>query len=87
MTAARDLRSKGWIVAKGIALGGIAAAAAALLLLDSPSLRTAVLLAILAWAACRFYYFIFYALERYVDPNLKYAGLSALLRAIRSRRS
>lgn len=83
----RDLRSTRWIVAKGLALLGIAVAAAAMLLVDSPSLRTALLLAIVVWAACRLYYFLFYVLERYVDPRLRYAGLLALARALLARRA
>jgi hypothetical protein len=65
---------------------GIAAVAGALLLFGSPTIRTAILLALLVWAACRFYYFIFYVLERYVDPSLRYAGIIALVRAILAKR-
>ncbi len=65
---------------------GIAAVAGALLLFESPTIRTAILLALLVWAACRFYYFIFYVLERYVDPSLRYAGIIALVRAILAKR-
>src|SRR5262249_36244576 len=82
----RNLQSKGWIVAKGIAFLGIAVATAALLLLDSPSLRAVVLLALLVWSACRFYYFLFYVLERYVDPTLRYSGIAALIRTAVLRR-
>ena len=80
--AMSDLQSKHWIVAKGIAFWGIAVVAAVLVLFESPSVRTAVFLTLLVWAACRFYYFLFYVLERYVDPTLRYAGLIALVRAI-----
>jgi hypothetical protein len=73
-------------VAKGVLFGVVAVIAAALILLESPSLRTAALLAILAWAACRFYYFLFYVLERYVDPGLRYAGVIALVRAVVTKR-
>jgi hypothetical protein len=83
----RDLQSKTLIVGKGVLFFAIAAAAATLLLLDRPSLRTAALLAALVWASARFYYFLFYVLEKYVDPRLRYAGLVALLAAIRRRRS
>lgn len=81
-----DLQSRRWIVAKGLMFLGIAAIAAALVLLESPTIKTAVLLALLAWAACRFYYFIFYVLERYVDSSLRYAGIIALVRAILAKR-
>lgn len=77
-----DLKSKRWIIVKGIGFLGIALIAAALILFESPSLRTAALLAVTVWAACRFYYFLFYVLEHYVDPSLRYAGVIALFRAI-----
>lgn len=82
----RDLESKRWIVAKGIAFLGLAVVASALILLESPSLRIGALLALTIWAACRFYYFLFYVLERYVDPSLRYAGVVALFRAFLGRR-
>ena len=70
-----DLKSKKWIVAKGAMLFGIAALTAALILLEMPSLRVAAYLVLLVWASCRFYYFLFYVLEQYVDPTMRYAGL------------
>ena len=82
----RDLSSRGLIVVKGLLLLALAAMAATMLLLETPSLRVAALLAILVWASCRFYYFLFYALHRYVDPRLRYAGLLALLDQIRRAR-
>ena len=84
--AMTDLKSKTWIVAKGIMFAGIAVAAAALVLAELPSLEVAALLALLVWASCRFYYFLFYVLEHYVDPTLRYAGLIDLLMAMRKRR-
>ena len=82
-----DLKSKRWIIVKGIAFLGIAVVASALILFESPSLRTAALLALAVWAACRFYYFLFYVLEHYVDPSLRYASVIALFRAILGKRS
>ena len=82
-----DLQSKRWIIAKGIAFLGIAVVAAALILFESQSVRTAALLALLVWAACRFYYFLFYVLQRYVDPTLRYASIIALVRTVLAKRS
>src|SRR5262245_8919851 len=82
----KELTSTGWIVAKGVLFAVIAAASAGLLFLEIPTLRGAALLAILTWASCRFYYFLFYVLERYVDPDLRYAGLIALVGALRRMR-
>jgi len=75
----RDLSSRRLIVAKGLMFGALAGMTATLLLLETPSLRVVALMAILVWASCRFYYFLFYALHHYVDPALRYAGLLALL--------
>ena len=82
-----DLQSKRWIIAKGIAFLGIAVVSAALILVESQSVRTAALLALLVWAACRFYYFLFYVLQRYVDPTLRYASIIALVRTVLAKRS
>jgi hypothetical protein len=81
----RDLASKRWIVAKGALFLVIAASTAGLLFLEAPFARTAALLAILVWSSCRFYYFLFYVLERYVDPSLRYAGLWSLAGALRRK--
>ena len=82
-----DLKSKKLIVLKGLLFLGILVGAGVLLFLERPSLQVAALLVVLVWASARFYYFLFYVLEKYVDPRLRYAGLFALLRAIRNRRS
>ena len=75
----RQLSSKRWIVAKGLMFLVIAMATAGLLLLQNPTLQAGLLLALLVWASCRFYYFLFYVLERYVDQRLRYGGLLSLL--------
>jgi hypothetical protein len=58
---------------------------AALLWLDAPTVRTALLLGITVWAFCRAYYFAFYVVERYVDPGYRFAGLLSLLRYVYRR--
>mgnify|MGYP001183550967 CR=1 FL=1 len=83
----RDLTSKGLIVTKGVLFFGLAVVSACLLLVEAPSFRVAVLLAILVWSSCRFYYFLFYVLEQYVDPSLRYAGLLSLLGQLRRARN
>lgn len=81
-----DLASKKVIVLKGVLFLGIVLGAGTLLFLERPTVRTAVLLAMLVWASARFYYFLFYVLEKYVDPSMRYAGLLALLSTIARRR-
>lgn len=81
-----DLKSKRWIVAKGVMFLAIAVITAALILSEAPSLQLAALLVLLVWASCRFYYFLFYVLEHYVDPTMRYAGLFDLLMGMKRRR-
>jgi hypothetical protein len=81
-----DLTSRKWIVAKGVMFLGIAATTAILILVEAPSVRLAALLALLVWASCRFYYFLFYVLEHYVDPTMRYASLWDLVMCMRRRR-
>jgi hypothetical protein len=77
-----DLTSRRWIVLKGGLFLAIAVVAALLIGIEAPSWRVVTLLILLAWASARFYYFLFYVLERYVDPRLKYAGILAMLRTL-----
>ena len=81
-----DLKSKKLIVAKGALFGLCVLASALALWLQNPSLVTALLLAVLVWSSARLYYFLFYVLQTYVDPSLKYAGLWAMLRQVLKRR-
>lgn len=81
-----DITSKKLIVLKGILFLLIIMSSFALILLNQPTLKVALALCVLIWASARFYYFLFYVLERYVDPRLRYAGLLALLSALLRRR-
>ena len=82
-----DLKSPSLIWAKGFLFLFLAVAASVLLLLEAPGLKTAALLALALWAACRFYYFAFYVIEKYVDADYRFSGLgSFLLYAIRKLR-
>lgn len=72
-----DLKSSRLIIFKGFLflLAGIVAAS--VLLGENFTLRTAFLLFVAIWSFCRFYYFAFYVLEKYVDSSFKFAGLWA----------
>lgn len=61
--------------------------AAGLLLLDSPSLRTAALLSLTVWCFARAYYFAFYVVQHYVDDSFRFAGLLDFTRYVLERRS
>jgi hypothetical protein len=82
----KDLSNPFWIKLKGLLFLFIGIAAAILLFLDSPTLRTAVLLVIAIWSFCRFYYFAFYVIEKYVDPGYKFSGLISFTRYLFQRR-
>ena len=65
---------------KGILFLFLGLISGALLILDRPSLRVAALLAVSIWSFCRFYYFAFYVIEHYVDPNFRFSGMVSFAR-------
>ena len=75
----RDLENPKLMWLKGILFLVIGVVSAGLVWLQSGSLTTALLLAAAIWAFCRAYYFAFYVLERYVDPQFRFAGLWSLV--------
>jgi hypothetical protein len=75
-----DIKSERLLYWKGYLFGVLALFAGSILLLEHPDLRTAALLAICVWASCRFYYFLFYVIEKYADPSFKFAGLGSFIR-------
>jgi hypothetical protein len=71
----KDLTSARWIKIKGLLFLLIGIVSAILVLLDNLNWKTAILLALSIWSFCRFYYFAFYVIEKYVDPGYKFSGL------------
>ena len=82
----RDLTSATAIKFKGILFVVLGLLSGALLLRDLPTWRTALLLCLCVWAFCRAYYFAFYVIEKYVDPQFKFAGLWSAVRYLLGRR-
>jgi len=76
----KDLTNPAWIKAKGILFLFLGLFSASLLFSERPTPRVAALLLVAVWAFCRFYYFAFYVLERYVDPTYRFSGLLSLFR-------
>lgn len=70
-----DITNPRWLYAKAGLLLFTGLFASVLLLVEAPSLRVAVLLAIAIWAFCRAYYFVFYVIQHYIDPGYRFAGL------------
>ncbi len=84
-----DLQNPKLIYLKGFLFLVLGVLSAALIVVESPSARTALLLLIAIWAFCRLYYFLFYVIEKYVDGSYRFAGISSfllyLLKRYRSR--
>jgi hypothetical protein len=60
---------------KGVLFLVVAVLSSILLILEQPTLKAALLLALSVWCFCRFYYFAFYVIEHYVDPAYRFSGL------------
>ena len=83
-----DITDKRLLYAKGFLflVGGLLSSA--LILLERPSLKVALLLAVAVWCFARAYYFAFYVIEHYVDPGYRFSGLWSFARyAVGKRRT
>jgi len=77
-----DLKNPKVLYAKGVLFLVAGVLAAAMLLLQNPTIKTAALLALAIWCFARAYYFAFYVIEHYVDPRYRFAGLWAFARYV-----
>jgi hypothetical protein len=82
----RDLTDARWIKLKGILFVVVGACSTALLLLETPTLKVALLLGITVWCFCRAYYFAFYVIEKYVEPGYRFSGLWSAVRYLCARK-
>ncbi len=80
-----DLSSAWAIKVKGLLFLFCGLLAAILLVLDHPTVKATLLLALSIWCFCRFYYFAFYVIERYVDPSFRISGLCSAARYLTRR--
>jgi hypothetical protein len=71
----RDLKDKKWIYLKGFLFLQIGLMASTILIIECPTWKAAVMLALAVWCFARFYYFAFYVIEHYVDDGYKFSGL------------
>ena len=81
----KDIRSPGWIKAKGLLFLLVGILASVLLVLENPTWMVVLLLALAVWCFCRFYYCAFYVIEKYVDPGYKFSGLWSFARYLMKR--
>lgn len=82
----KDLSNPFWIKLKGLLFLFLGSVTAILIFLDDPTWKTAGLLALVIWSFCRFYYFAFYVIEKYVDPGYKFSGLFDFAKYLLKRR-
>jgi hypothetical protein len=74
-----DIKNPKLLWAKGVLFLMIGLVSSTLLLLEEPSLRVAFLLALAIWGFCRAYYFAFYVIEHYADPDYRFSGLASFI--------
>ena len=82
----KDLTDPRWIKCKGLLFLALGLVSSLLLVLERPTLKVGLLLALAVWCLCRAYYFAFYVIEYYVDPSYRFSGLWSFLGYLRSHR-
>ena len=82
-----DLENPRWMYLKAALFLLIGIVCFVLVWLESPTIRTAVLLCLMIWAFCRAYYFAFYVIEKYVDRQYRFSGLISFLHYLMRRES
>ena len=75
-----DIKNPKLLWAKGFLFLVLGLMTAGLILLETPSVKIALLLCVSIWAFCRAYYFAFYVIQHYVDPTYRFSGLVSFLR-------
>ena len=81
-----DLKDPRWVYAKGFLFLLTGLLSGGLLLWENPNVRFAFLLGITVWCFSRAYYFAFYVIQHYVDPDFHFAGLGSFLQYLWKQR-
>jgi len=71
----KNLNDARLIKLKGMLFLLLGLLSATFLFFQHPTLSAAFLMVVAVWSFCRFYYFAFYVIEHYVDPNYRFSGL------------
>ena len=82
----RDITNPKLLYAKGLLFVVAGTLAAAALVMENPTAKTALLLGLCVWCFARAYYFAFYVVQHYADPGYRYAGLWSFARHLIDRR-
>jgi hypothetical protein len=75
-----DLKNPKLIYAKGWLFLTILLISFTAVVLETRSWRVALLLLLIIWSSARFYYFLFYVIEKYVDSSYRFAGITSFVR-------
>jgi hypothetical protein len=75
-----DLTNPTWIKAKGILFLFLGLLSSTVLFLNHLTTKFVLLFLVAVWSFCRFYYFAFYVIEHYVDPDYRFPGLVSFLK-------
>ncbi|MBN2216298.1 MAG: hypothetical protein JW719_02870 [Pirellulales bacterium] len=79
--------AKPWLMyLKAALLALVAMISCGLILLEHPRWHVAGLLVLAIWSSARVYYFMFYVIEKYVDPSYRFSGIASFVRYACSRR-
>lgn len=81
-----DIKSPALLYFKGALFVLLGVVAVTAILLKYPDLYLAGLLAIAIWSFCRAYYFAFYVIEHYIDPQFRFAGLLSFVKYLLRRK-
>ena len=81
-----DLKNPKWMYLKAALFVLIGVSCFALVLVEHPTLSTAVCMLLMIWAFSRAYYFAFYVIEKYVDPGYKFSGLLSFIRYLMTKK-
>ena len=76
----RDLKDSRLMLLKAVLFVGIGLLSAAMLIADMPEWRTVVLVLLVIWSFSRAYFFVFYVIEKYIDPAYRFSGLFSALK-------
>jgi glucan phosphoethanolaminetransferase (alkaline phosphatase superfamily) len=82
----RDINNSKLIYLKGILFLLILVISVIFILINTRNMLIGLLLLLVIWSSARFYYFMFYVIEKYVDSNYKFGGILHFLRYLISNR-
>ena len=77
-----DLKDPKWMYLKAVLFLGIGIISLVLIILETQSLKICLLVGLTIWSFARLYYFMFYVIEKYIDPVFKFSGIVSVIKFI-----